>query len=301
MKKIITLFLSLLLLCSMSMTAFANEATISTIVPDSHTITVTADDADVFCNGQSGNLFTVERLSEPTLLIRAASGKEITKIQLNGENITAKVEGGYYTLEPIYEDKTLTVETKDASAAQGETYTLQGTVKRNGQPVKDITMELRSTLKTDVTDKDGKFSFSDVECGKHSLTAIENGKIVGYVEFVLTEGSEVSMSLSDGVYTLTVNKNDIGINLTLNLSGDDTMNIESVTGIKTDEIKGDACIFQRGVVLFGITENASACSEPSQNLIRRPSSERAPPLPSLRLAKDFFPSPNISISPLCRR
>lgn len=238
MKKIITLFLSLLLLCSMSMTAFANEATIETIVPDSHTITVTADGADVFCNGESGNLFTVERLSEPTLLIRAASGKEITKIQLNGENITAKVEGGYYTLEPIYEDKTLTVETKDAPTAQGETYTLQGTVIRNGQPVKDITMELRSTLKTDVTDKDGKFSFSNVECGKHSLTAIENGKIVGYVEFVLTEGSEVNMSLSDGVYTLTVNKNDIGINLTLNLSDDDTMNIASVTGIKTDEKPG---------------------------------------------------------------
>ena len=52
-------------------------------------------------------------------------------------------------------------------------------------------------------------------------------------------------------------------------------------------------------VILGFS--TSACSEPSQNLIRRPSSERAPPLPSLRLAKDFFPSPNISISPLCRR
>ena len=236
MRKITALLLSALLLCSMSMTVFAEEATITTTVPDSHTITVTADGADVFCNGQSGNQFTADRLSEPTLLIRAESGKEITQIHLNGADITDQVKGGLYTLEPIYENKTLTVVTRDAPPAQGKTYTVQGTVKRNGQPVKDITIELRSTLKTDVTDNDGNFSFSDVACGKHSLTAIENGKIVGYVEFVMTEGNAVNFSLSDGIYTVTANQNEIGINLTLNLTENATAVIEAVSGVPATPI-----------------------------------------------------------------
>lgn len=204
----------------------------STNPPASYTITVTADGADVFCNGQSGKQFTIDRLSEPTLLIRSVSGKEITQVLLNGEDVTNQVKGGYYTLEPIYENKVLTVVTKDATPAQGKTYTVQGTIKRDGQPVKDITIELRSILKTDVTDKDGEFSFSNVECGKHSLTAIENGKIIGYTELVLAEGNETNHSLSDGIYTVTANQNEIGINLTLNLTDDDTMSIASVTDVQ---------------------------------------------------------------------
>lgn len=238
MKKMMTLLLSFLLLCSMSMTAFAEEATITATVPDRHTVTVTADGAEVFCNGQSGSRFSVDRLSEPTLLIRAESGKEITQIRLNGEDITDQVKGGYYTLEPIYENKTLTVETRDAPAAQGRAYTVQGTVNRNGQPVKDITVELRSSLKTDVTDRDGKFSFGDVECGKHSLTAVENGKIVGYVEFVLADGRAVNLSLSEGIYAVTADRNKIGINLTLNLADDGTMSIAGVTGVQDSENQG---------------------------------------------------------------
>lgn len=231
MRKITALLLSLLLLCSMSITAFAEDTTITTTVPDSHTLTVTADGADVFCNSQSGNQFTVDRLSEPTLLIRAISGKEIMQIRLNDEDITDQVKGGFYTLKPIYEDKTLTVVTKDAPEAQGKTYTVQGTVKRDGQPVAGITIELRSILKTSVTDSNGKVFFINVECGKHSLTAIENGRIIGYTEFVLTEGNATNLSLSNGIYTVTTNQNKIGINLTLNLTENGAAVIEGVSGI----------------------------------------------------------------------
>lgn len=116
-----------------------------------------------------------------------------------------------------------------------KTYAVQGTVKRNGQPVAGITIELHSTPKTDVTDSNGRFSFHDVECGRHSLTAIENGNIVGYVEFVLTEGSTANLSLSNGIYIVTANKNEIGINLTLNLADNGTMSMASVTGIQAGE------------------------------------------------------------------
>ena len=97
MRKTTALLLSLLVLCSMSITVFAEDTTITTTVPDSHTLTVTADGANVFCNGQSGNQFTVERLSEPTLLIRAVSGKEIIQVCLNGEDITGQIKGASYT------------------------------------------------------------------------------------------------------------------------------------------------------------------------------------------------------------
>lgn len=246
MRKLTALLLSLLLLCSMGMTVFAEGTIITTTVPGTHTITVIADGADVFCNGQAGTLFTVNRLSQPTLLIRAASGKEITQIRLNDEDITSQVKGGYYTLEPIYEDKILTVVTRDAAPAQGGTYTVQGTVKRNGQQVPGLTVELRSTPKTDVTNKDGKFSFSKVSCGKHSLTVIESGKLVGYVEFALTEGSAANLSFSSGFYSVTVNKNESGIDLTLLLMDDDTMRITSATGVKASGNQSDKTNPQTG-------------------------------------------------------
>ena len=231
MRKIVTLLLSAMLLFSMSITAFADDATITTIVPDSHTITVTADGADVFCNGQSGSRFTVDRLSEPELLIRAVSGKEITRILLNDEDIVDQVKGGIYTLKPVYENMTLTVVTRDAPEAQGKTYTVQGTIMRNGQPVEGVTVELRSVLKTVVTDQDGKFSFSNVECDKHSLTAIENSRVIGYTELILTEGDTADLSLANGVYTVTANRNEIGINLSLSLTENTAAVIQSAAGV----------------------------------------------------------------------
>ncbi|MGN0487657.1 MAG: carboxypeptidase-like regulatory domain-containing protein [Ruminococcus sp.] len=240
MKKIASLLLCLCLVFSLPTVAFAQtaessgDAVISASVPETHKITVYADGADVMFNGEMQDSFTVERLSEPTVIIRAESGKSVKQVLLNGEDITSQIKGGYYTLEPVYEDKTLTVITEDDEVVpQSKTYTVKGTVKRNGEPIENVTLELRSTLKTDVTDSKGRFSFADVECGKHSLTAIENGKIVGYVEFELTEGMEADFSLQEsGLYKVTANQDEIGVDLTLNLNDDDTMQIDSVTGVK---------------------------------------------------------------------
>lgn len=243
MKKIASLLLCLCIVFSLPTVAFAQtvsqsenggNAVISASVPNTHKITVSANGADVMFNGEMQDSFTVERLSEPTVIIRAESGKSVKQVLLNGEDITSQIKGGYYTLEPVYEDKTLTVITEDeAVVPQSKPYTVKGTVKRKGEPVENVTLELRSTLKTDVTDSKGRFSFADVECGKHSLTAIENGKIVGYVEFELTEGMDANFSLEDsGIYKVTANQDEIGVDLTLNLNDDDTMQIDSVTGVK---------------------------------------------------------------------
>ena len=102
MKRLTALLLCFLLLCTCSVTAFAAEpeaeetnTVISVTVPDSHKITVTAENAKVFYEGVSGEEFIVERLSEPRLLIRAESGKVIKSVMLNGEDVTDLLHGGY--------------------------------------------------------------------------------------------------------------------------------------------------------------------------------------------------------------
>ena len=234
MKKLAGLLCALALLCGFCLPVWADDtqsATITATVPATHTLTVQGEGVQVFCNGQSGTSFAVERLSQPQLLLRAESGKTITQVLLNGQDITAAVQGGRYTPEPVYQELSLVVITRDAAATAGDTYTLTGRVTRNGTPVQGITLELRSTLKTTVTDADGRFTFADVPCGKHSLTALENGKIVGYMEFVLFEDANTYFSLNNGVYNVAVNKSEAGVDLALHLTDTDAMELAAVSGI----------------------------------------------------------------------
>ncbi len=226
MKKITALLLCFLLLCMCSVTAFAaepeNEITttvISVTVPDTHKITVSAENAKVFYEGVSGDSFTVERLSTPRLLIRAESGKVIKTVMLNGEDVTDLLHGGYLDLAPVYEDKVLTVTTEDEPAAPKDTYTVKGKVTLNGQPLSEVDLELRSTLKTTKTDKNGNFVFTDVEPGKHSLTALKDEKVIGYLSFTLREDNKTDVALlDDGTYTVLIDKDGAGVELHLVLN-----------------------------------------------------------------------------------
>ena len=162
MKRLTALLLCFLTLCTCSVTAFAAEpeaeetnTVISVTVPDSHKITVTAENAKVFYEGVSGDSFTVERLSTPRLLIRAESGKVIKTVMLNDADVTAFLHGGYLDLAPVYEDKVITVTTEDEPIAPKDSYTVKGKVTLNGQPLKGVDLELRSTLKTTKTDSSG--------------------------------------------------------------------------------------------------------------------------------------------------
>ena len=226
MKKLTALLLCFLLLCTCSVTAFAAEpeaeetnTVISVTVPDSHKITVTADSARVFYEGVSGDSFTVERLSTPRLLIRAESGKVIKSVMLNDVDVTAELHGGYLDLDAVYEDKVITVITEDEPVAPKDTYTVKGKVTMNGQPLAEAQLELRSTLKTTKTDKEGNFVFTDVEPGEHSLTALDDGKVIGYLSFELKKDNKADVSLlEDGAYTVSIDQNGAGVELHLVLN-----------------------------------------------------------------------------------
>ena len=226
MKRLTALLLCFLTLCTYSVTAFAAEpedevttTVISVTVPDSHKITVTADSARVFYEGVSGEEFIVERLSEPRLLIRAESGKVIKSVMLNDVDVTAELHGGYLDLDAVYEDKEITVTAEDEPVAPKETYTVKGKVTLNGQPLSEVDLELRSTLKTTKTDSSGKFAFYDVETGEHSLTALKDGKVIGYLSFELKKDSKSDVVLLDnGTYIVSVDQNGAGVELHLVLN-----------------------------------------------------------------------------------
>ena len=226
MKRLTALLLCFLTLCTCSVTAFAAEpeaeetnTVISVTVPDSHKITVTADSARVFYEGVSGDSFTVERLSTPRLLIRAESGKIIKSVTLGGVDVTAELHGGYLDLEAVYEDKVITVTTEDEPVAPKDTYTVKGKVTLNGQPLSEVDLELRSTLKTTKTDSSGNFVFADVEPGKHSLTALKDSKVIGYLSFELKKDNKADVALlEDGTYTVSIDQNGAGVELHLVLN-----------------------------------------------------------------------------------
>ena len=226
MKRLTALLLCFLLLCMCSVTAFAAESeaeetntVISVTVPDSHKIIVTAENAKVFYEGVSGEEFMVERLSEPRLLIRAESGKVIKSVMINDEDVTEELHGGYLDLDAVYEDKEITVTAEDETAAPNDTYTVKGKVTLNGQPLAEVDLELRSTLKTTKTDKEGNFVFTDVEPGEHSLTALNDGKVIGYLSFELKKDNKADVALlEDGTYTVSIDQNGAGVELHLVLN-----------------------------------------------------------------------------------
>ena len=79
-------------------------------------------------------------------------------------------------------------------------------------------MELRSTLKTTKTDSSGGFVFTEVEPGKHSLTALSDGKVIGYLSFTLQKDNQTDVVLlEDGTYTVSVAEDSAGVELHLEL------------------------------------------------------------------------------------
>lgn len=96
-----------------------SQSTISTTVPDSHNIRVEKSHADVVIEGEEdqteGNIdnFVVDRFADPKIWITPEKGWKVSKILLNGEDVTEQFKDGYLTLEEVCEDLTLVIETAE--------------------------------------------------------------------------------------------------------------------------------------------------------------------------------------------
>ncbi|MCH5299935.1 MAG: hypothetical protein J1E56_01350 [Ruminococcus sp.] len=138
MKKIAIIMLCFCLLPFCSLTVFAenstesdfsNSAVISVIVPESHNLEVSAPDGiSVYLDGEENDKFDIPRLSEPTFEIRSKNGEIISKVILNGDDITDKLVNGQYKLPPVYENLFLTVETKAADSSDNRDNNENGSV-----------------------------------------------------------------------------------------------------------------------------------------------------------------------------
>ena len=80
------------------------QSTISTTVPDSHNIRVEKSHADVVIEGEEdqsdGNMdnFVVDRFAKPKIQITPEKGWKVSRMLLNGEDVTEQFKDGYLTL-----------------------------------------------------------------------------------------------------------------------------------------------------------------------------------------------------------
>ena len=103
------------------------QSTISTTVPDSHNIRVEKSHADVVIEGEEdqsdGNMdnFVVDRFAKPKIQITPEKGWKVSRMLLNGEDVTEQFKDGYLTLEEVCEDLTLVIETaEDTSGGESK-------------------------------------------------------------------------------------------------------------------------------------------------------------------------------------
>lgn len=104
-----------------------SQSTIRTTVPDSHNIRVEKSHADVVIEGEEdqteGNIdnFVVDRFADPKIQITPEKGWKVSRILLNGEDVTEQFKDGYLTLEEVCEDLTLVIETaEDTSGGESK-------------------------------------------------------------------------------------------------------------------------------------------------------------------------------------
>ena len=104
-----------------------SQSTISTTVPDSHNIRVEKSHADVVIEGEEdqsdGNMdnFVVDRFAKPKIQITPEKGWKVSRMLLNGEDVTEQFKDGYLTLEEVCEDTTLVIETaEDTSGGESK-------------------------------------------------------------------------------------------------------------------------------------------------------------------------------------
>lgn len=213
--------------------AQGGSAVISTTVPDSHPLTVRGEHLQVWLGGQKGGQFDLERLSEPTLLLQPEDGYKVTRVTLNGVDITARLRAGHVTLGPVYEALALAVETQAAPSNPGSSHDISGTVTdENGTPIPGATVEIGG--KTDVTDETGSFQIPDVPDGYHTVTITDpEGNRIGYTEVEIGAGALGVVQTSDGRFAFT-SPEGAGLSLTLMVTGPGGIVVHGLTDTTPD-------------------------------------------------------------------
>lgn len=227
------MLLILLMLCGMSVTAYAEDVTISATVPDRHTVTVEADGGKIVINGHvCGASIQVERLREQTYWIIPDAGKTLEALYYNGEDVTGQVKAGVFTAPELIGDATLKAVFQNAPSAPGkEYYNISGTVTDGaGKPVPGATVDIGGH--TGVTDQNGTFLIKDVPPGTWPVVITDGDEtIIGIGEITIGEPGGGSLTVTtdgNGNPVITPGKGTETIGMTLVISVDGTISVRNI-------------------------------------------------------------------------
>ena len=118
MKKFIAMFtavLSFLLLSVPVSAAQGQDGNIGTTVPTEHTVSIEAEHAfALYTEGSKGQsaAYLVPRFSEPEFELSVEDGYSITRVLVNGQDVTAQLTDGMLKLSAVNKDQTITIETQ---------------------------------------------------------------------------------------------------------------------------------------------------------------------------------------------
>ena len=108
MKKVASVFLALLLCFGIQLGAFADSATLKTVVPDTHEITVAYNDGGyVLRDGsvvQNGAAFSVARFDSLRLDVIAKMDSHLKSVRINGQDVTDQLAYGQLTIASVNTD-----------------------------------------------------------------------------------------------------------------------------------------------------------------------------------------------------
>lgn len=247
MKKLTALLVSLLLICGMSITVFADGVKISTQVPNFHTVSIEAEGGRVIVDGQiCEDSVHIERQKEQAWWIVPERGKVLSALYYNGEDVTAQVKAGVFTAPALVRNATLEAVFTDApNSSQDEKFDISGTVTdKDGNPVSDATVDIGG--RTGTTDEDGNFTVKDVPTGTWLVTVTDqDGKVIGIGE--VTIGAPDGRSLTttrdgNGNPVISPGSSTTAISLTLAIGEEGVISIQNVkdaTPAQTEPAKPD--------------------------------------------------------------
>lgn len=108
MKKVASVFLTLLLCFGIQLGAFADTATLKTVVPDTHEITVAYNDGGyVLRDGsvvQNGAAFSVARFDTLRFDVIAKMDSHLKSVRINGQDVTDQLAYGQLTIASVNTD-----------------------------------------------------------------------------------------------------------------------------------------------------------------------------------------------------
>ncbi|MBQ3929297.1 MAG: hypothetical protein VZR73_17025 [Acutalibacteraceae bacterium] len=110
MKKIAVLLMTLILLCSIPMTVYADSVRIDTDVPASHSVMVDVTGGTVKADGVvCKDQIAVERQKSQLYELVPEKGYQLDKLYYNGQDVTSLVKDNQFVADPIHADGVLKV------------------------------------------------------------------------------------------------------------------------------------------------------------------------------------------------